>query len=191
MTELDYYEILEVNKSCSSGELKKSYRKLAMKYHPDRNPDDKEAEEKFKLVNEAYQVLSNEEKRALNQAYRKASQICHPDRVSDEIKNQAQEIFVELNRAYEKNDLQAVQNILKQLQNGVFKAKSDTVNQKDELRAEIATLKAKIAKLEQQICAIKDSESYQEIMQIDDWQQYFSEVMVQLQDEIVRLEEML
>lgn len=135
--------------------------------------------------------LSNEEKRALKQAYRKASQICHPDRVSDEIKNQAQEIFVELNYAYEKNDLQAVQNILKQLQNGVFKAKSDTVNQKDELHAEIATLKAKIAKLEQQICTIKDSESYQEIMQIDDWQQYFADIKVQLQDEIVRLEEML
>lgn len=72
MTELDYYEILEVNKSCSSGELKKSYRKLAMKYHPDRNPDDKEAEEKFKLVNEAYQVLSNEEKRAIYDRYGKA-----------------------------------------------------------------------------------------------------------------------
>ncbi len=107
------------------------------------------------------------------------------------MKERAQEIFVELNHAYEKNDLQAVQNILKQLQNGVFKAKSDTVNQKDELQAEIATLKAKIAQLEQQICAIKDSESYQEIIQIDDWQQYFSEVKVQLQDEIVRLEEML
>ena len=135
--------------------------------------------------------LSNEEKRALKQAYRKASQICHPDRVSDEIKKQAQEIFVELNHAYEKNDLQAVQIIWKQLQNGVFKAKSDTVNQKDELHAEIATLKAKIAKLEQQICTIKDSESYQEIMQIDDWQQYFADIKVQLQDEIVRLEEML
>lgn len=72
MTELDYYEVLEVSRGCSGGELKKSYRKLAMKYHPDRNPEDKEAEEKFKLVNEAYQVLSNEEKRAIYDRYGKA-----------------------------------------------------------------------------------------------------------------------
>ena len=65
MTEIDYYEILEVTKECSGAELKKSYRKLAMKYHPDRNPDDKEAEEKFKQINEAYQVLSDDEKRAI------------------------------------------------------------------------------------------------------------------------------
>lgn len=72
MTEIDYYEVLEVHKSCSGTELKKSYRKLAMKYHPDRNPDDKEAEEKFKIVNEAYQVLSDEEKRAIYDRYGKA-----------------------------------------------------------------------------------------------------------------------
>ncbi len=72
MTDLDYYEVLEVSKDCSGAELKKSYRKLAMKYHPDRNPDDTEAEEKFKTVNEAYQVLSDEEKRSIYDRYGKA-----------------------------------------------------------------------------------------------------------------------
>jgi len=72
MTEMCYYEVLEVSKECSSAELKKAYRKLAMKYHPDRNPDDKEAEEKFKVVNEAYQVLSDDEKRAIYDRYGKA-----------------------------------------------------------------------------------------------------------------------
>ncbi|RRS31117.1 MAG: molecular chaperone DnaJ [Epsilonproteobacteria bacterium (ex Lamellibrachia satsuma)] len=72
MTEMDYYEVLEVSKDCSGAELKKSYRKLAMKYHPDRNPDDTEAEEKFKIVNEAYQVLSDDEKRAIYDRYGKA-----------------------------------------------------------------------------------------------------------------------
>jgi len=72
MAELDYYEVLEVSKNCSGAELKKSYRKLAMKYHPDRNPGDKEAEEKFKVVNEAYQVLSDDEKRAIYDRYGKA-----------------------------------------------------------------------------------------------------------------------
>jgi len=72
MTELDYYEVLEVGKDSSGAELKKAYRKLAMKYHPDRNPDDKEAEDKFKVVNEAYQILSDDEKRAIYDRYGKA-----------------------------------------------------------------------------------------------------------------------
>lgn len=63
MSKRDYYEILGVDKSADEGTLKKAYRKLAMKYHPDRNPDDKEAEQKFKELNEAYEVLSNKEKR--------------------------------------------------------------------------------------------------------------------------------
>ena len=59
----DYYEVLGVEKSAGADEIKKAYRKLAMKYHPDRNPDDKTAEEKFKEVGEAYEVLSDEDKR--------------------------------------------------------------------------------------------------------------------------------
>ena len=72
MTEIDYYEILEVSRTCTSSELKKSYRKLAMKYHPDRNPNDKEAEEKFKLLSEAYEVLKDDQKRAIYDQYGKA-----------------------------------------------------------------------------------------------------------------------
>jgi molecular chaperone DnaJ len=72
MAELDYYEALEVSRDCSEAELKKSYRKLAMKYHPDRNQGDSEAEEKFKVINEAYQVLSDREKRAIYDQYGKA-----------------------------------------------------------------------------------------------------------------------
>jgi len=71
MQEFDYYEILEVTKDCSGAELKKAYRKLAMKFHPDRNPEDKEAEEKFKQINEAYEALSNEEKRSIYDRYGK------------------------------------------------------------------------------------------------------------------------
>jgi molecular chaperone DnaJ len=64
MTKRDYYEILGVGKSASADEIKKAYRKMAIKYHPDKNPGDAEAEEMFKEAAEAYEVLSNEDKRA-------------------------------------------------------------------------------------------------------------------------------
>ncbi len=59
----DYYKVLGVSRKTSKAEIKKAYRKLAMKYHPDKNKDNKEAEEKFKEISEAYAVLSNDEKR--------------------------------------------------------------------------------------------------------------------------------
>src|SRR5450830_1448750 len=60
----DYYKILGVPRGTGADEIKKAYRKLAMKYHPDRNPDDKQAEDRFKEINEAYQVLSDPQKRS-------------------------------------------------------------------------------------------------------------------------------
>ena len=65
MAKEDYYKILMVGKTASDDELKKAYRKLAVQHHPDRNPGDKAAEEKFKEINEAYQVLSDPQKRGI------------------------------------------------------------------------------------------------------------------------------
>ena len=64
MSQRDYYEVLGVSKNASDDEIKKAYRKLAIKYHPDKNPGDKEAEAKFKEINEAHDVLSDKQKRA-------------------------------------------------------------------------------------------------------------------------------
>lgn len=69
MAKRDYYEVLGLAKNASDDEIKKAYRKLAMKYHPDRNPDSKDAEEHFKEVKEAYEMLSDEQKRAAYDQY--------------------------------------------------------------------------------------------------------------------------
>ncbi|MFT0859602.1 molecular chaperone DnaJ [Ancylobacter sp. G4_0304] len=64
MAKIDYYELLEVTRTCNEGELKSSYRKLAMKWHPDKNPGNAEAEARFKQISEAYEVLKDPQKRA-------------------------------------------------------------------------------------------------------------------------------
>lgn len=69
MAKRDYYEVLGVQKTASKDEIKKAYRKLAVKYHPDKNPGDKTAEEKFKEASEAYEVLSDDQKRSIYDQY--------------------------------------------------------------------------------------------------------------------------
>ena len=69
MSKRDYYEVLGIDKNASDKDIKKAYRRMAMKFHPDRNPDDSAAEEGFKEVNEAYEALSDEQKRAAYDQY--------------------------------------------------------------------------------------------------------------------------
>src|SRR5690554_7849112 len=69
MAKRDYYEVLGVSRDADEKEIKRAYRKLAMKYHPDRNPDDKDADSKFKEATEAYEVLADASKRAAYDQY--------------------------------------------------------------------------------------------------------------------------
>ena len=69
MSKQDYYELLGVSRNASADEIKKAYRKLAVKYHPDKNPGDKTAEEKFKQISEAYEVLKDDKKKAMYDQY--------------------------------------------------------------------------------------------------------------------------
>ena len=69
MSKRDYYEVLGVQKGASEAEIKKSYRKMALKYHPDKNPDDKAAEDKFKEAAEAYEILRDTDKRSRYDQY--------------------------------------------------------------------------------------------------------------------------
>lgn len=77
MAKQDYYEILGVSKTAEEREIRKAYKRLAMKYHPDRNQGDKEAEAKFKEIKEAYEVLTDSQKRAAYDQYGHAAQTQH------------------------------------------------------------------------------------------------------------------
>ena len=87
-TKRDYYEILEVSRTATADEIKRSYRKLAVKFHPDKNPGDPTAEEKFNELGEAYDILMDENKRAASCFYfllnwKNARKHCSPFRAKD------------------------------------------------------------------------------------------------------------
>src|SRR3546814_8484743 len=71
--DIDYYELLEVDRGCDDGKLKSAYRKLAMRYHPDKNPGCRESEARFKAINEAYDCLKDPQKRAAYDRFGKAA----------------------------------------------------------------------------------------------------------------------
>ena len=132
--------------------------------------------------------LNDDERVELKKAYRQASQICHPDRVSEEMKDIAEAMFIQLNEAYRKNDVAEVKKTLSELKQGIFKPRSETVSKVDQLKVIIQILKQKIERAEQEIFAIKDSEDYQTISEIADWNAYFEEVKAQLIEEIDYIE---
>lgn len=135
------------------------------------------------------QTLSEDDQKALKRAYKKASILCHPDKVAEEMKEDATETFTKLKQAYEENNLDLVQEILDDLEQGkFFKSRTASISEKEKLQLEIQRLREKIQVLEAEIYAIKESEEYQTISEIEDWDEYFDRIREQLKDEIERIE---
>lgn len=157
--------------------------------HAEAVQNEEEYNEKIKLeLEKNIYELDERQCLELKKKYRQASQICHPDRVNEDMKEIAQDVFVQLNQAYKNNDLASVKNILSELKQGFFKSRSETVSKKDQLKSILQILKHKISKIEKEIVEIKGTEDYQTIINITDWNLYFEEVKVQLIDEIKYLE---
>ena len=162
-----------------------SLRKILTKNNPTEYAETVENEKVYKEKIEidtakTIHMLNDEQRVELKKAYRKASQICHPDRVTEKMKQLAQEAFIHLNTAYEKNDLAEVEKILSELQKGMFKSRSETVSEKEHMKVIIQTLKSKIERIEEEVSAIKDSEDYQSISSIADWNDYFEQKKAEL-----------
>ena len=154
--------------------------------------DEKDYHEQIEAENDkVIYELDEQQRKDIKKAYRKASQICHPDRISEDMKEIAEQLFIQLNEAYEKNDIQTVTKILAELEQGIFRPRSETVSEKSQLQAIITQLKFKITRIEKEIFEMKESEAYETIIDIEDWDQYFANTKEQLIEEIDRLEQKL
>lgn len=160
-------------------------------------PEEEETEQDYNSYHEQFeaskhnevQILTEEEQTELKSKYRKASKLCHPDLVSDEQKDLATKIFAELSNAYEKNDLIIIREILNNLESGeFFISKSDTINEKDLLKSEIEKLRMIVKDLKSQIQLIIESTTYKTIINIDNWEEYFSNAKIELSLQLDDLE---
>ncbi len=172
--------------------LRKLLSKDDPKKYAEAVQDEAEYHEQVEIENaKIIHELDEQQRKDLKKAYRKASQICHPDRVSEDMRDVAEQLFIQLNQAYEQNDIATLNKILSELERGIFAPRSETVSQKSQLQAIITQLKFKIAQLEAEIFEMKDSEAYETIIDIEDWDQYFANTKEQLIEEIDRLEQKL
>jgi len=156
----------------------------------------KEAEKEFDDFNDNYSYLKDEkitelkeeEKADIKNLYRKATKLCHPDKVSEEQKEEAEELFKELNNAYKQNDLKKVKDILTNLEKGIFLNKSDTVNEKAKLLVLVQQLRIKRDQKEEELNMLKGSETYKTIATIEDWDEYFNTTKEKLNNQLMELE---
>ena len=169
------------------------YRKQQNKGTTQQEETQKDYEEFYNdyqtTKDEKVATLTEDEQKEIKEKYRKASKLCHPDVVDEAQKEMAHKIFMELNEAYEKNDLQRVTEILESLQQGkAFTSKADTANDKIALQIEIERLRKSLQDLNIAIDTIKTSETFEKITNIKDWDAYFVQTKQQLQEQLNQLE---
>ena len=128
-------------------------------------------EEKDKQIIE----LDDEQKTELKKKFRKASILCHPDKVNERYREEAQETFINLKKAYDKNDLGKVSELLNNLEKNNFKSNSDTISEIDNLKILITQLELKINNIINELVEIQNSETYITVLSIKDWNLYFKE----------------
>jgi hypothetical protein len=151
-----------------------------------------EADEKYKCFEETFNnskkvnqsEISDEDKTVLKEKYRKASKLCHPDLISEEYRIEAEEIFKELQYAYELNDLEGVSRILSHLENGQFQFNSQVISKESKLKSILYKLILKRNLLEDEIVRLKKSDIYQLIIKIKDLSEYFETIKNELNREI-------
>lgn len=133
--------------------------------------------------------LTEEETDELKDLYRSASKKCHPDAVDEAHEEDAQELFIELQEAYEQNDLEAVRNIASRVERGAFGSRSEEVDDVEKMEEEVERLQERVEDLEREIDALWASDAYQTITEVDDLDAYFADRKERLEDELARLRE--
>jgi len=136
---------------------------------------------------EKVKTLTKEEQRELKKLYRFTSMKCHPDRVVEELHDQAEEIFVELNEAYKANDLERVREINQQLKSGIMLSKSEGITELKKLESTYKTLLQKLEGWQEKLNQLQEDSSYKAVNSIEDWETYFTEKKEILQQQLNRL----
>lgn len=131
--------------------------------------------------------LTPQEQKELRKLYRKASLKCHPDRVVDELHAEAEEIFVALNKAYKDNDLEGIRAISEQLKKGMMLSKSEGITTLKKLESTYKSLQQKMEDWQAKLRQLQEQPTYQTISRIDNWDVYFEETKVILEDQLQRI----
>ncbi len=165
----------------------------------DKNPDQEfefqktqEQYEKFyqqweHIPKESKTNIDEETRHRLTFAYRKASKLCHPDLVDEQIKETAAKIFVQLNKAYIENDVETVEQILHQLENGLLEPEETIMKEQKKLSTKINQLKNEIMLLKKELESIQDSSTYSFIARLENWDDYFAQNREKLMIELNEL----
>ena len=171
ITEILYYK--KVSAAKIAEEFKNDYQKQQEYEEAKFDYEDFSRSYQDKLSEIKPFVLDDEEQIELKKNYRKATKLCHPDKVTDNQKELATRIFTDLKNAYDNNNLEKVNQILNDLEKGIFKSKGEATNEKDKLRIIRENLILKRNELEELLLSIKNTDTFKKIFNLKNWDKYF------------------